>query len=150
LSLHASGQGVITAPEAKAALRISELQFEQRPIPELTIEASVHNRIAEVLLSSGSALTPVKGHGTVEVKAPYRADLHLDTARFSFAPLLASYTPVRAGTIRAETELHASLEGPLQNAKRLEGHLNIEGLTISYHELHLEARKPLRLDYQNG
>ena len=151
LSLHASGQGIITSsPEAKATLRISELQFEQQAIPEMAIEASIHNGLAEAVLNSTSASAQLKGGGMVEIKPPYVADLHLDTSRFSFAPLLAIYAPALSGTLRAETQLHASLSGPLANAKQLEGHANFEGLTVSYHDFHLDAAKPIRVDYQNG
>lgn len=150
LSLRANGQGQIASPEAKATLQLSELQFHQQSLSDLTLEATVHNGLAEVLLSSAPPLDPVKGHGTVEINPPYMADLHLDTSRFSPAPLLAIFAPAHFGSIQAETELHASLRGPLQNTKRLEGHANIEGLSVRYHELHLDAPEPIRVNFHNG
>ena len=150
VSLRASGQGVIASPEAKATLKVSELQFEQQPIPELILEASIHKGLAEILLNSTSALTPVQGHGVIEIRPPYVADLYLDASRFSFAPLLAIYAHAYSTAIRAETELHASLRGPLQNPGQLEGHAKIEGLTVSYREFHLDAPKPIRVNYQSG
>lgn len=149
LSLRASGRGTIASPEAKATLKLSELQFEQLGITGLTLEANIQHRRAEMLLSSTSAQTPINGHATIEIKPPYLADLQFDAAHLSLLPLLALYAPVPSGA-QAETGLHASLRGNLQNTKQLEGHANIQGLTVSYHEFRLDAAKPIRLGYQNG
>ena len=149
LSLRATGRGTIASPEAKATLKLSELQFDQQGIADLTLEASIHNRRAQLLLNSTSAQTPVDGHATIEIKPPYPSDFQFDTSHLSLVPLLALYAPVPSG-VRVETGIHASLRGALQNPRQLEGHANIEGLTISYHEFRLDAAKPIRLGYQNG
>jgi translocation and assembly module TamB len=149
VSLSASGRGTIASPEAKATLKLSELQFEQQGITDLTFEASVHNRRAKMVLNSASAQMPVNGHASVEIKPPYVADFEFDTSHFSLVPVLALYAPVPSG-LRAETGIHASLRGALQNAKQLEGYANIEGLIVSYHEFRLDAANPIRMGYHNG
>jgi translocation and assembly module TamB len=150
LSLDATGQGTVSSPELTATVKVSQLRIQDQAIQGLTLAANVRQQVAEVSLNSEFEQTPLKAHGTVEIKPPYIADLQLDTPRFSFQPLLALYAPAFGSEVRGETELHASLRGPLQNQTRLEAHLDIPVLTASYQQLQLGAAKPVSLDYSNG
>src|SRR5205807_1257172 len=64
--------------------------------------------------------------------------------------LLAMYAPAQAGVVGGQTELHASLRGPLQDKAKLEAHIQVPVLNASYKELQFAASKPIHLDYQNG
>lgn len=150
VSLVANGNGVISSPELTAKVEVSQLQVHEQMIPDLTLEASLHNRVAEISLHSDVEPALVKGYGTVESKPPFLADLHLDTGRFSFQPILAIYAPDLVGAMRAQTELHASLRGGLQSTKYLEAHLDIPVLTVSYRDFQLSATNVVRMDYRNG
>lgn len=150
LSLDATGHGTVSSPEWTATVKVSQLRLQEHTIPGLTLAVGIHQWVAEVTLNSEFAQTPLKGHGTVEIKPPYVADLHLDTDRFSLQPLLALYARAYDGKLRGQAELHASLRGPLRNEKLLEAHLEIPLLTASYRQFQLGAAKPVRLDYRNG
>ncbi|HEY6307835.1 MAG TPA: translocation/assembly module TamB domain-containing protein [Candidatus Angelobacter sp.] len=150
LSLDAAGHGIISSPELTANIKVSQLRIQEQAIQGLTLAVGIHERVAEVKLNSEFAQTPLEGHGTVEIKPPYMADLHLDTPRFSLQPLLRLYAPTYDGEVRGQTELHASLRGPLQNETLLEGHLDVPVLTASYQQFELGAAKPISLDYRNG
>ena len=49
-----------------------------------------------------------------------------------------------------ETELHASLKGPLKDKSRLEAHITIPTLTANYQSLQLGNSGPIRVDYANS
>jgi translocation and assembly module TamB len=150
VSLDANGHGTIAAPEFTATMKVSQLEVQKQTIRGVTLAVHVHDQLAELTLNSEVAQTNLKGNGTVKIKPPYTADLHLDTARFSLQPLLALYAPGLDGDVQGQVELHASLSGPLQNPALLEGHLEIPVLTASYQQVQLGAAKPVRVDYRSG
>ena len=43
-------------------------------------------------------------------------------------PLLAAYAPAQAAQITGQTEIHATVRGPLKNKQLLEAHLNVPTL----------------------
>lgn len=150
VNLNASGRGTLKSPELTASLQIPMLQVQKQTIRDLELNADVRNRQASVSLNSQVAVAYVKANGTIEIDAPYVVNLRLETGRIPFQPLVAMYMPAQAAELNGETEMHASIRGPLQNKSRLEAHLEIPVLTVSYKQIQLAAKKPIRLDYQNG
>jgi len=106
--------------------------------------------VAAIALDSDVAKTFIKARGTVGTDAPYAADVHLDTSRIDFQPLVAMFAPAQAGELSGETELHATLRGPLADKARLEAHVEVPSLALQYRQFQLAAAKPIKVDYQNG
>jgi translocation and assembly module TamB len=150
LNLNAAGHGTIDSPQLTATAEASQLRVGDQSIQGITLTAGIQDRVAEVTLKSEFANTPLSGHGTVEMAAPYMANLQLDVAHLSFQPLAALYASGLDAEIHGQAELHASLRGPLQNPDLLEGHLEVPVLNAGYEQLQLNAAKPLRVDYKNG
>jgi translocation and assembly module TamB len=150
LNLSASGQGTLKSPELTATLEIPQLQVQNQTIRGLTLNTNVQNHVANISLNSQVVETYVKANGTVGIEAPYLANLRLDTGRIPFQPLLALYAPAQAGVVGGQTELHATIRGPLQDTAKLEAHIEIPVLTANYKEVQLGATKPIHLDYQDG
>lgn len=150
VNLNASGRGSLKSPELTASLQIPVLQVEKQTIRGLTFNTTVRNHLAEIALNSEVAETYVKANGTIGIDAPYAANLHVDTGRIPFQPLLAMYLPAQAANMGGETELHASLRGPLQETSKLEAHIEVPMLAANYKDVKLATTKPIRLDYQNN
>ena len=150
VSLNASGNGTLQSPELTATLQIPTLQVQKQTIKGVVFNTRVHDQTAELSLNSDVAETYVKANGAVGIAAPYMVNLRLDTGRIPFEPLLAMYMPAQSGNLGGETELHASIRGPLQDKSKLEAHLEIPVLAANYKDVKLAAGKPIRLDYQNG
>src|SRR4029077_11364384 len=70
--------------------------------------------------------------------------------RIDFQPIAAIYAPEKAADFSGQTELHATIRGPLAEKSRVEAHLEVPNLTINYKQFQLAAAKPIRVDYQNG
>jgi translocation and assembly module TamB len=150
LTITASGQGTIKDPQLTATAQIPVLQVQKQTIRGLTLKTDVRDHVASLNLDSQVAQTYVRANGTVGIDAPYQANLRLDTGRIAFQPLLALYAPAQAANAGGETELHATLRGPLKNKAEVEAHVEIPVLQANYKEVKLAAVKPIRVDYQKG
>jgi translocation and assembly module TamB len=150
LNLNVSGRGTVKDPQLQATLEVPQLQTKQQTIQGIKLQTTVQNHVANIALDSDVAKIFVKARGTVGIEAPYMADVHLDTGRIDFQPLMAIYAPQQAADISGQTELHATVRGPLAEKSRVEAHLEIPNLSIQYKQFQLAAAKPIRVDYQNG
>jgi translocation and assembly module TamB len=151
ITLKASGKGTFKDPQLNATLQIPVLQVQKQTIKGLNLNADVKNHVATLALNSEVAETYVRANGTVGIEAPYTANVRLDTGRIAFQPLLALYAPAQAANMSGQTELHASVRGPLQDKTKVEAHIEVPVLDASYKQIvQVAAAEPIRLDYVNG
>ena len=151
VTFNASGRGTLKNPELLATIDVPKLQIQKQTIQGIKFQTHVQNHVADIALDSNVAQTYVKARGSVGIQAPYMANVHLDTGRVTFAPILAIYAPAQVNDLTGETELHAWLRGPLQHKDRVEAHLQIPMLSANYkQQVQLAAARPIQLDYQNG
>ena len=150
LNLNASGSGTIKDPQLQATLEIPQLQMKQHTVQGIKLQTTVQNHVANIELSSDVAETFIKAHGTIGIEAPYNADVQLDSGKIDFRPLVAIYAPQQAADVSGQTELHAKVHGPLTDKNRLEAHLEIPTLGITYQQFQFSSGKPIKVDFQNG
>jgi translocation and assembly module TamB len=150
MNLNVSGQGTIKDPQLQALLEIPQLQVKKQTMQGVKLQTTVQNHVANIALDSDVAKVSVKARGTVGITAPYQADVHLDTSRIDFQPIVAMFAPVQAADLSGQTELHATLRGPLAEKSRVEAHVEIPSLALNYKQFQLAAAKAIHVDYQNG
>jgi translocation and assembly module TamB len=150
MNLNVNGQGTIKDPQLHALLEIPQLQMKKQTMQGVKLETTVQNHLANIALDSDIAKIFVKARGTVGITAPYQADVHLDTSRIDFQPIVAMFAPAQAADLSGQTELHATLRGPLAEKSRVEAHVEVPSLALNYKQFQLSAAKPIRVDYQNG
>ena len=150
VNLEASGRGSVSDPQLRATIEVPQLQVKEQTIRGIRLETTVERHVANITLDSELAKTFVKAKGTIGIEAPYVADLRLDTGRIELQPLAAMYAPAQASDLSGQTELHATIRGPLADKQRVEAHLEAPELAIHYKQMQLAAAKPIRLGYQNG
>ena len=115
------------------------------------MQTTVANHVANFTLDSEVLNTHAGGHGTIQLSGDYIADVSLDTQAIPLAPLLAMYVPSQAGNLSGQTEIHATLRGPLKDKTALEAHLQIPQLAVNYKRHHSAGGEaPIRADYANG
>ncbi len=159
VSLTASGRGTFTNPQGTASLTIPQLDIQKQQIRNVSFQAAVANYEATFTLGSQVLNAPLKAQGKVALTGDYYAEATLDTPVIQLQPLIAAYSPAQAERINGQTQIHASLRGPLKNKKLLEAHLDIPTLAVSYQagtavgaqavNLQIAAVKPIRADYAN-
>lgn len=150
LNLNVSGKGTIKDPQLQATIEIPQLQMQKQTVQGIKFQTTVQNHVATIALDSDVAKTFIKARGTVGIEAPYMADVRLDSGKIDFQPLVALYAPAQAADLSGQTELHATVRGPLADKNRVEAHLEIPHLDVHYKQFQLAATKPIHVDYLNG
>jgi translocation and assembly module TamB len=151
LTVNASGQGSFDNPQAAVLIQTSQLLVEGQTISDLKLQANLADHIAKAVLNSSAIGTRIDASATVNLTGDYMADAKIDTQAIPFKPLLAVYAPEQADSVSGETELHATLHGPLKAKNALEAHLTIPVLKVGYNNnIQLAATAPVRVDYVNG
>src|SRR6202040_4303284 len=65
-------------------------------------------------------------------------------------PIFAIYAPAQADDLTGQTELHATLHGPLKNKNLLEAHVTIPTLKLAYsNTIQLAETSPIHVDYKD-
>jgi translocation and assembly module TamB len=151
LNLIAQGQGTVKDPGLQAKLEIPQLNIRNQTINDINLTASVANHVATFELGSQVLQTHASGHGTVQLTGDYQADVKFDTQALPLQPVIAMYAPTQAGNVTGQTELHATLHGPLKNKSQLNAHVVIPQLGLNYKDtIRIAAAQPIEADYANG
>jgi len=151
LNLTAKGSGTVDDPSVEFTAQVPQLQVQDQTINAVKLQANVANRVATFNLDSEALNTFVRGQGKVNLTGDYLTDATVDTSALSFAPLLAIYLPEYAADIKGQTELHATLKGPLKDQAALDAHVTLPTLSLAYKDsVQLAAAEPIRVDYSKG
>lgn len=151
LNLNASGRGTIKNPQLTATLQIPQLQMQKQGVRNINVQTTVQNHVADFALTSDVINTYIRAKGKIGLTGDYVADASLDTGGIPIQPLLATYMPAQASMISGQTELHATVRGPLKNKQQVEAHLQIPTLNLNYNNsIQLGEVSPIRADYKNG
>jgi translocation and assembly module TamB len=151
VSLHASGQGTFENPQFDASLQIPTLTIQKQSLSEVNLHMDVANHVANATLTSTAIDTSIQAKAKINLTGDYLTDASVDTQKIPLQALLAAYAPEQAADVTGQTEVHATLHGPLKNRNLLEGHLNIPVLNVAYgNNIQLAASAPIQADYKDG
>jgi translocation and assembly module TamB len=151
LNLRASGRGTFSDPQLAATLQVPALQVQNQKISSVNLQANVANHVANVALDSQAVNTFLRARGTLKLTGDYYADAALDTQSIPLQPLVAAYAPSQSANISGQTELHATLRGPLKNKSALDAHVTIPILQVKYKDaVQIGAASPIHVDFTNG
>ncbi len=150
LNASVSGQGTVDDPQLDATIEMPELQAQGRSISQLKAVAKVQQHKLDVNLDSKVTEVPIHARASVALVGDYKTDANIDTGAIPLEVLAAAYAPSVPAGFQGQTELHASLKGPLKDKSRVEAHLSIPVLKASYQSLQIGIPKPIRADYANS
>jgi translocation and assembly module TamB len=155
LNLNAKVSGTLDDPALQLTAQIPQLTLENQTLSGMTLQAEIANHVATVALESqAQALnvnTFVRGRGRMNLTGAYETEAVIDTSPISLQPLIAAYLPTQAADLTGQTELHATVKGPLKEEALLEAHLTIPTLQLKYkNTFELAAAQPVQLDYTKG
>ena len=131
VNLNVSGKGTVKDPQLQATIDIPQLQIQKQTVQGLKFQTTVQNHVATIALDSDIQKVFLKARGTVGIETPYMADIRLDSGKIDFQPLVALYAPAQAADLSGQTELHATLRGPLADKNRVEAHLEVPNLNVN-------------------
>lgn len=150
VTITASGEGTLDNPQLTAAVELPQLHLRDKSISQIKAKLHVANKRAELTLDSHVAQASVHSKVDVDLSGDYYTEAVIDTTSVPLDPLLAMYLPSLPEGFHGETELHATLKGPLKDKSRVEAHLTLPILKASYQSLEIGAASPIRVDYSHS
>jgi translocation and assembly module TamB len=151
VTLSAKGEGTFANPQGDGVIEIPKLAVQNQTISDIKLHVSVANHVATANLTSSAVDTGIEAHAQVNLTGDFPADATLDTQSIPLGPLIAAYAPDEAAEVTGNTELHATLHGPLKDRQHLEAHATIPVLKLAYADnFQLAATAPIQIDYKNG
>lgn len=150
VKLAADGKGTIENPQLNALLQVPQLTIRGKSISEIKASLQVANRQADLALSSKVVDSSVQARARINLTGGYYADASINTTTVPLEPLLATYLRTLPEGLTGQTELHATLKGPLKNSSQLEAHVTISTLHASYQSLQIGIASPIHADFANS
>ena len=150
LNLTASGRGTLKDPNGQLSLTIPQLTVQNQKISEISLQGNVANHEATFNLGSQVVNTPLRADGKVALTGDYNAQARIDTPVIALQPLLAAYAPDMASQMGGQTQIHATLNGPLKIPEQINAHVEIPTLQVKYGQFEVGAVQPILADYVNG
>ncbi len=149
LTLNATGQGSFSNPQLNAAIQIPSLNVGKQSLSGVKLQMKLANHVVDAALESTALNTSIQAKAKVELSGDYRVDASLDTSVIQLEPLLAFYSSGQASGLSGQTQIHATIQGPLKEKKLLQAHATIPVLHVAYGGLQLGAAAPIQADYRN-
>ena len=150
VGIQAKGAGTFDNPQLDATLQIPQIEIQNQKIADINLQMNVANHLATANLTSAAVGTMIRANAKVNLTGDYAADATLDTQAIPLQPIFAIYAPEQAADLTGQTEVHATLHGPLKNKKLLEAHITIPTLKLAYtNTIQLAETSPIRVDYKD-
>lgn len=150
VNISARGQGTVDNPQMTAEVQLPELRVRQTSLTGIKAQLNVANQRANLVLSSDVNQAHIESHGSVSLARGHYAEVSIDTNQVPLDPFLVMYAPNLPQGFQGETELHATLKGPLDDKSQVEAHVTVSTLRASYQKLEIEGAGPIRADYSHS
>ena len=121
--------------------------IRQKSIGALKAEIRVADHHADLTLDSNVAHAPVRAHGRVNLSGAYYTEAAIDTGAIPLDRLMARHAKGAPEGYEGQTELHATVKGPLKDASQIEAHLSSPTLKANYQSVEIGIAGPVRADY---
>ena len=149
LTISANGRGTLDNPQLEAMVQIPQLQLRNKSISQMKGQLTVANHRAELSMDSQVAQATLHSRATVALSGDYDTEASIDTSEVPLESLLGAYTN-SPPSFHGETELHATMKGPLKDPSRIVAHVTLPSFEASYQSLEIGAASPIRADYANS
>ena len=145
-----SGDGSLDDPQLHAVIELPQLQVSQNSISGFKAQLDVAHHFADFNLNSQVSQASIHARGRMALSGDYYTEAVVDTNTVPIEALLATYASSVPQGFKGQTELHATLKGPLKDKSRVEAHLSIPVLNASYQSLQIGIASPIQADYSNS
>ena len=149
VSATVTGQGTVSDPQLDALVQLPQLLLKQNKVSAVKAQLHVAQHNADLDLETNVLDAPIKAHAKMALTGSYYVDAVVDTGSIPLGVVVATYSPGTQG-FAGETQLHATLKGPLKDKTQIEAHLSIPVLKATYQSLEIGIVNPIRADYVNS
>jgi translocation and assembly module TamB len=150
VAFNVEGHGTLNDPELKVTLDAPRLHVGAQDLSGLKAEADVADQQAQITFASSVADVPLQAKGTVSLKGEHEAHLSVDSQAIQLGPLLTAFLPQAPSGLKGQTQVHASLDGPLGNADKLQARINVPSFNLGYQSFQIASTGLILLDYRAG
>ena len=145
-----NGEGTLDDPQLTAALQVPHLQLQQSSVSGLKANIDVAHHYADVNLDSTVSQASLHARGRVALSGNYNTEAAIDSNTIPLNALMATFGQSAPQGFQGQTEIHATLKGPLKDKSQVEAHLSIPVLNASYQSLQIGIASPIHADYSNS
>jgi translocation and assembly module TamB len=149
LNLTAKGAGSLDDPNLDLTADVLHPQIEDYKLSDISLAANVANRGAHIAFDSQAPIA-LHGRGKVELTGNYLAEASVDTVPIPLAPLIAVYLPAQAAQLSGQTEVHATIAGPLKNPSAMTGQITLPTFSLAYRDIQLANTQPIHVEFRTG
>ncbi len=150
VTISARGQGTVDNPQLTGTIEVPALLVRNQPVNGIKAVLNVANHQADATVDTEIAKASIRARGHVELAGDYLVDAVVDTGTIPIDGLLATYANRAPEGFQGQTELHATLRGPLKDKDKLEAHVTIPTLNASYQSLQIGAAGSIKADYAHS
>lgn len=150
LTASGSGRGTLKDPQFTASLQMPRLQVRDQTISEVRAQLMVAGQQATFAAKSTVAQGTMEAKGELGLSGEYPATASVDVRSLPIGPLIASYIPEAQTGLEGQTEIHATLSGPLKVPSQIAFHVEIPVLNVQYKTAQIALVRPLKVDYREG
>jgi len=148
LTASGSGRGTLKDPQFTATVRMPQLQVRDQTISQVQAQLMVSHQQANFAVKSIVAQGTLEAKGDVGLTGEYPATASVDIRGLPIGPLIASYISGIQTGLEGQTEIHATLSGPLKAPAQLAVHLEVPTLNVQYRTAQIALVRPLKVDYR--
>ncbi|HVB40950.1 MAG TPA: translocation/assembly module TamB domain-containing protein, partial [Terriglobales bacterium] len=151
VSITGTGTGTIADPEFDLTAAAAKLEVQGQTVTGLSLNAHLAGHAVHAVLASSAVDTNIHGEAAIALSGNWPATIQLDTQTIPLATALAAFAPGVASGISGQTEVHASLSGPLRQMDHLQAHVTLPVLRVDYdNRVHLAVAAPVHVDLSAG
>jgi translocation and assembly module TamB len=150
IDFSATGTGTLHDPGLQANLSASQVQVRDQTISNISAQIALANHRANLTLHSTVYQGSVDARADVDLQGNRYTTASVDVRALPLAPLLTAFFPSEGSSVAGETEIHLALQGPLENPRQMQGHLEIPTFHLAYGKAQLALTQPLHADYRDG
>jgi translocation and assembly module TamB len=150
LTADLSGSGTLDDPELTGHAQIASLLVRGENFTGVDAQVTVKHKHADLTFRSTVEQSSLQVKGGVDLTGTYPAKLTLDTGVVPIWPLLTKFMPGRVQGASGQMELHATLDGPLKDSAKIQGHAEIPTVRLQTKSIDLSNANAITLDYKRG
>jgi autotransporter translocation and assembly factor TamB len=113
VSASVNGEGMLDDPQLTAIVELPQLRIRENSIAGLKAEVHVANHGADFNLDSKVSEASIRAHGHMALTGDYYTEAAIDSGTIPLDVLMATYAKGAPQGFTGQTELHATLKGPL-------------------------------------
>lgn len=150
LTASGSGRGTLQEPQFTATVGVPQLQVRGETISQVQAHLALAQQRIKFSIESLVAQGTMMASGDLGLTGSYPATASVNIRNLPIGPLVASYIPGSVAGLEGQTEVHATLTGPLKDPAQLAIQLEIPTLSMQYRSAQIALVQPLKAEYRDG